>query len=76
MEEIWDGNASVLTGDGRGALVDCKPWHSWSKWPRAVAAVSGRYLQTFSGVKPDHVARFPLVMALISVDVVGLKSAA
>jgi hypothetical protein len=54
--------------------VERTPVGVFFMWPLAVAVESGRYRRTAFAVRPGHVAKWLLFMALIQVDGGGLKA--
>jgi hypothetical protein len=48
----------------------------WFKCPFVVAVDFDRYFSTACSVNPGHDKKFPFIMAVIQVDLTGLKHAA
>ena len=48
----------------------------WSKFPKIVASNFGRCLEIRLSARPGHVAKFPLLVALFTVNLTGLNHVA
>ena len=57
-------------------VVDWRFCCSWSRWPFSVAIEGGKCFVISDFVSPGHVMKKPFWMAVVNVDVVGLKQAA
>ena len=55
-------------------LVDCTFCWYWQRCPFAVATLLGKCFRTRADVRPGHVVKKPLVIALVHDDTTGLKA--
>ena len=71
------GGGSEVTGRsgvGSGGRVDLIFFRERLAWPFAVARFFGRCLYISSAVRPGHVEKFPLLIAVINVIGTGNKT--
>ena len=72
------GGGSEVTGRsgvGSGGQVDLMFFRASLAWPFAVARLFGRCLAISSAVRPGHVEKFPLLIAVIKVLGTRMKAA-
>ena len=59
---------------GEVFLVDGMFCRSWRRCPFAVAMILGKCFRTRAELRPGHVVKKPVVIAVVHVDTTGMKA--